>query len=174
MARLVTILLRLICLTGPCENVICQDLTLSPKSGYKALRIEPGIYTFDDGTEVDCSLTRAIFRRISGIKTFNLYCQTPVYSPSSPPEKAGVGSGDLIFFEDIKIDLDSPIDLLNDYVTSNPVTGSFGAFELGLNIKRLFLERIDLTLHREKYPYSYLVCIGPKSVRLSDGREVFD
>lgn len=112
---------------GPCENVICQNLVLSPSSHYKALRIEPGIYTFDDGSQIDCSLTNAIFRRIRGIKKFKLYCQTPIYSPSVPPERAQVGSGDNIIFEDIDIDLDSPIDLFKEYLEGDPVVGSIGA-----------------------------------------------
>ena len=159
---------------GPCKNAICEDLELSKNSYYKALRIEPGVYTYDNGDTVDCSLTNAIFRRISGIKTFKLYCQTPVYSPGVLPEPAGVGSGDNIFFEDIKIDLDSPIDLLDGYVTNDKIKGSFAGFELGLNAKNIYLKNIDITLYREKYPYSYLLCIGPKSAREDNGIEVFD
>lgn len=159
---------------GPCKNVICQDLDLYPSSHYKALRIEPGIYTFKDGSRVDCSLENAIFRRISGIKTYKLYCQTPPYKPNEFPETADVGSGDNIFFEDIKINLDDPIDLLKEYTESDPVKGSFAGFELGLNVKNIYFKNIDITLYREKYPYSYLLCIGPKSSRLEDGSEVFD
>ena len=159
---------------GPCKNVICEDLTLSKNSYYKALRIEPGIYTYDDGTEVDCSLTNAIFRRIENITTYKLYCQTPVYHPGTSPEKAGVGSGDNIFFEDITIDLEGPIDKIGGYVKNDPLTGTFAAFELGLNVKNLYLKDINLTLHKEKYPYSYLLAIGPKSVRFENGAEVFD
>ncbi len=159
---------------GPCKNVICEDLELWENSYYKALRIEPGVYTFDSGDTVDCSLTNAIFRRIKGIKTFKLYCQTPIYSPTLAPEKAGVGSGDNIFFEDIKIDLDSPIDSLDGYVTGDPIKGSFAGFELGLNAKNIYLKNIDIILHREKYPYSYLLCIGPKSARGEGGIEFFD
>ena len=158
---------------GPIKNVLGEDLTLSSDSPYKAIRIEPGIYTFDDGSTVDCSLTNCIFRRVNGIKTFKMYCQTPAYNKGTLPEKADVGSGDNIIFEDIKIDLDSPIDLLGGYVESDPITGSFAAFELGLNINNLYLKNISLTLSQEKYPYSYLICIGPKSVRLGD-REIFD
>ena len=159
---------------GPLKNAICEDLELSSSSYYKALRIEPGIYTFDDGSVVDCSLENAIFRRIKGIKTFKLYCQTPPHSPTLPPEPAGVGSGDNIFFEDIKIDLDSPIDLLDGYVTNDEIKGSFAAFELGLNAKSIHLKNIDITLYREKHPYSYLLCIGPKSARGEFGIEYFD
>lgn len=159
---------------GPCKNVICEDLVLSPNSLYKALRIEPGIYTFDDGSEIDCSLTNAIFRRIHNIKTFKLYCQTPPYFPGNNPEKADVGSGDNIFFEDINIDLDAPIDLIGGYVTNDEITGTFAGFELGLNAKNICFKNINITLYREKYPYSYLICIGPKSVRFENGAEVFD
>ncbi|MBQ8738996.1 MAG: hypothetical protein IJZ04_05820 [Clostridia bacterium] len=159
---------------GPCKNVICENLTLSKSSHYKALRIETGIYTFDDGSVVDCALNNAIFRKIRGIKTFKLYCQTPVYFPDSGPERAGVGSGDNILFEDIEIDLDSPIDPLDEYLTSHPVKGTIAGFELGTNIGNLYLRNIDITLHRDSYPLSYLACIGPKSVRFENGGEVFD
>lgn len=159
---------------GPCENVICEDLELSENSHYKAMRIEPGIYTYHDGSQVDCSLTNAIIRRVAGINTFKLYCQTPPYGVGAEPEAAEVGSGDNIFFEDIKIDLDAPIDPLDEYLNSHPIKGSFAGFELGLNVKNLYLKNIDLTLHRDVYPLSYLMCIGPKSVRFKDGTEVFD
>ncbi len=159
---------------GPCENVICEDLHLSPSSHYKAMRIEPGIYKYKNGETVDCALYNAIIRRVENIKTFKLYCQTPPYTPPALPEWAEVGSGDNIFFEDIKIDLDAPIDPLNEYLNSHKIKGTFACFELGLNAKNIYLKNIDITLHREKYPLSYLACIGPKSVRFDDGTEVFD
>ena len=159
---------------GPCNNVICEDLELSESSHYKAIRIETGIYTYSDGSRIDCSLSNAILRRIKNIKTFKLYCQTPPYGIGEQPENADVGSGDNIFLEDIKIDLDSPIDPLDEYMTSHPIKGSIAGFELGLNVKSLYIRNIDITLHRDKYPMSYLACIGPKSSRLKDGREIFD
>lgn len=159
---------------GPAKNVICEDLFLSPKSHYKALRIEPGIYTYKNGEVVDCALYNAIIRRVENIKTFKLYCQTPPYTPPALPEKADVGSGDNIFFEDIKIDLDAPIDPLDEYLNSHKIKGAFAGFEFGLNAKSIYLKNIDLTLHRENFPLSYLAAIGPKSVRFNNGTEVFD
>ncbi len=159
---------------GPFRNLLCEDLTLAPDSRYHALRIEPGIYTFDDGTRVDCSVTNMVFRRIANIRTFKLYCQTPKFFPGEKPEPGDVGSGDRIVFDGISVDLTEPIDKLDGYVCQDPVRGSFAAFELGLNIKSLWLRNIDLTLYRDRYPYSYLLCIGPKSARKPDGREVFD
>jgi electron transport complex protein RnfE len=52
--------------------------------------------------------------------------------------------------------------------------GSFAGFELGLNAKNVYLKNIDITLYREKYPYSYFLCIGPKSARGDGGIEFFD
>ncbi len=158
---------------GPCKNVLCEDLELSKDSPYKAIRIQPGIYTFKDGTEIDCSLTNAVFRRVRGIKTFKMYCQTPRFTKGSDPEKAGVGSGDNIIFEDVVIDLDEPIDLLGGYIENDPVTGSFAGFELGSNIDNLYLKDIKMNVDKQKHPYAYLLCIGPKSVRRGDV-EIFD
>lgn len=158
---------------GPMNTVLCEDLELSESSGYKALRIEPGRYYFDDGSEVDCALNDAVIKNVRGIRTFKLYYQTPGYNIGQPPERGAVGSADNLFFEDAIIDLSVPIDAFGPYIESDPVRGSFAAFELGANIGYLCLENIDLTLYKEKYPYSYLVCCGPKSARF-DNYEVFD
>lgn len=158
---------------GPIRNVWCEKLCLYPDSRYKAMRILPGIYYYDHGTSVDCSLNDAVIKNVRGINTFKLYFQTPSYCVDGEREKGDTGTGNNIFFEDIEIDLNEPIDMLKDYMESNPVTGSIAGFELGANIKDLYFENIKVTLHREKYPMSYFMCIGPKSVR--DGKlEIFD
>jgi len=158
---------------GPMRTVLCEDLALSPDSRYKALRIEPGVYYYDDGTSVDCSLTDAVIRRVRGIRTFKMYYQTPRYRIGTSPERGDVGSADDLFFEDIVIDLAAPIDRMPAYMESDPVRGTFAAFELGANIGRVCFENIDLTLHRELFPMSQLICVGPKSVRRDD-LEIFD
>ena len=159
---------------GPMKAVLCENLALSANSPYKAMRIEPGIYYYDDGSSVDCGLYDAIIKSVTGINTFKLYYQTPAYKIiGEEPERGGPGSGDYIFFEDIKIDLNAPIDGFREYKTSDPVRGAFAGFELGANIGHLFFENIDLTLYPEHYPLSYLFCVGPKSV-VSGDREVFD
>ncbi len=158
---------------GPMNTVLCEDLKLSESVGYKALRIEPGRYYFDDGSEVDCALNDAVIKDIDGIRTFKMYYQTPVYYIGQSPERGAVGSANNLFFENIKVDLRGPIDGFPVYRNSDPIRGSFAAFEIGANIGYICLENIDLTLYKEKFPYSYLVCCGPKSVRVDD-REVFD
>ncbi len=158
---------------GPIRTVLVEDLELSDDSRYKAIRIEPGRYYYDDGSEVDCALIDAIISNVRGIRTFKLYYQTPRYTLGTAPERGAVGSGDNIYFENIAVDLTSPIDGLAVYKDSDPIRGSFGAFELGANIGNITFEDIDLTLYRDKYPYSYLAVVGPKSARVRD-IELFD
>ena len=158
---------------GPTRCVLCEDLTLAPSSRYKALRIEPGTYTYDDGSTVDCSLTDAIIRRVKGIHTFKLYFQTPRYVIGTAPERGEVGSGNNIFFEDIDADLEAPIDAMDAYLQSDPLRGWFAAFELGVNIGYISFEDIRFTLYKEKFPLSCPVCVGPKSIVRGE-YEIFD
>ncbi len=158
---------------GPTKNVLCDGLDLAPTSRYKALRIEPGIYTYDDGSTVDCGLFDAIIRHVTGISTFKMYFQTPQYRIGTKPERGGVGSSDNLFFEYITVDLAAPIDKLPEYVESHPVKGTFAAFELGSHIGYVSFSHIDFTYYPETYPMSCLLCVGPKSVRIGD-TEIFD
>ncbi len=158
---------------GPTRNVLCDGLELSPSSPYKALRIEPGIYTYDDGSTVDCGLFDAIIRHVTGISTFKMYFQTPCYRIGTEPERGGVGSSDNLFFEHIAVDLTGPIDKMAEYMESHPIKGTFAAFELGSHIGYISFEDIDFTYYPERFPMSCLVCVGPKSVRAGE-TEVFD
>ncbi len=158
---------------GHINDVLCEGLELSPDSRYKAIRILPGRYFYDDGSVSECSITNVIFKNVSGIRTFKLYFQTPRYKLGESPEAGEIGFADNIFFEDIHIDLAEPIDMLPEYVNSDPLRGSIAAFELGSDIGRVTIESIDLTLHRDIYPYSYLTLIGPKS-SISGDFEIFD
>lgn len=158
---------------GPIKTVVCEHLDMAPSSPYKALRIEPGTYYFDDGSSVDCALFDAVIRDVKGVNTFKMYFQTPPYAKDATPERGTVGSVDNVYFEDIKIDLTAPIDELQEYMESDPTRGSFAGFELGANIGNLHFKNIDIKLYRDKYPYCYLLCIGPKSAHIGD-LEIFD
>ena len=158
---------------GPMKNVLCEGLNQYESSRYKALRILPGIYRYDDGTTVDCSIHDLIVRDVRGIRTFKLYLQTPRYDLGTEPEWGAVGSGDNIFFENIAIDLISPADALPVYMHSDPVRGYFGAFEINSNLGTVMLENIDITLHSDKFPLSRLVCFGPKSQQYENS-EIYD
>ena len=159
---------------GPTRCVWCEGLDLAPSSPYKALRIEPGMYYFDDGSEVDCGLFDAVIRDVRGISTFKMYFQTPAYTiGTESPEPGAVGSSDNLFFEHITIDLNRPIDGFPAYMNGDPVRGAFAAFELGANIGYVSFSDIDITMYPDRFPLSYLVTVGPKSID-ADGREVFD
>ncbi len=159
---------------GPTRCVWCEGLDLAPSSPYKALRIEPGIYYFDDGSSVDCGLFDAVIRDVRGIATFKMYYQTPRYKLFvEQPERGAVGSADNLFFENIQIDLDRPIDGFREYMEGDPVRGAFGAFELGSNIGYVSFSDIDITMYPDRFPLSYLVTVGPKSIRV-DQYEIFD
>jgi len=158
---------------GPIRSVWCEDLTLFASSRYKALRIEPGVYAYADGSTVDCGIFDAVFKNIKGIRTFKLYFQTPAYFLDQKPEWGAVGSGDHLFFEDIAVDLRAPIDGFDVYRNGDPTRGNFAAFELCANIGYISFENIALTLYKERYPLSYLVCVGPKSVIYRE-KEIFD
>ena len=158
---------------GPGKNILCENLELLADSEYKSLRILPGMYYFDDGTSVDCSLENVIIKNVKGIKTFKIYFQTPPYMIGSNPERGDIGSVNNIFFEDIDIELDEPIDKLNPYLDSDMLRGSFASFETGSRIGNISLENIRVNLNREKWPLSYFLCDGPKSVILGKN-EVFD
>lgn len=158
---------------GSIKTVWCENLELSPDSRYKALRILPGVYFYKDGSSVDCSLNDAVIKNVRGIKSFKLYFQSPSYNVGESREMGDTGTGNNIYFEDIDIILDEPIDKLTDYIESNPITGSIAAFEVGANIENLYFENINVTLYREKFPMSFFLCIGPKSVRAGNV-ELFD
>lgn len=158
---------------GPTRNVWCEDLELAADSRYKAIRIEPGMYRYADSSIVDCALNNAMFKNVRGIRTFKLYYQTPAYPIGGEAEWGDVGSADNIYFEDIAIDLQEPIDRLPDYMNSDAVTGAFAGFELNAKIKQLHFKDIRLTVDKQRWPQAYLVCVGPKSCR-HNGKEIFD
>jgi len=161
---------------GPMKTVLCEGLEAAPGEGYKAMRILPAVYYYEDGTAVDCSLTDAVISGVTGVKTFKMYYQTPAYNvDTQQPERGAAGSGDCIYFENIEIDLTSPADGFREYMESDPITGAFAAFEINANIGRMEFENIRLTRY-ERFPMSFLIAAGPKSIRRGeDGKiEVFD
>lgn len=158
---------------GAIKTVFCKNLHLSKTSRYKAIRMEPGVYRYDDGSKIDCGLFDIIMKNVQGIRTFKMYMQTPPYALGEEPEWGELGSLNHIFFEDIAVDLCAPIDNFGSYQTEDPQRGAFGAFELNAKIGYLSFENIVLTLYPEKWKYGYLLTMGPKSL-YANGKEYFD
>ena len=158
---------------GPIENLLCENITLSPEGRYKAIRILPGKYFYKDGTFSDCYIKDVIFNNIRGVNTFKFYFQTPPYKLGESSESGESGWGDNLFIEDVELDLYKPIDAFDEYLQGDPLLGTFAAFEFGSHFGRVELKDIKLKLYKDKYPTSYLLSIGPKSIRKS-GKEIFD
>ncbi len=158
---------------GPMKTVLVEDIELSEDSRYKAIRIQPATYWYDDGSSVDCTVDDVIFKGVRGIKTFKMYFQTPRYVVGvEEPERGQVGRGDYIFFEDAEIDLNGPLDRMEPYMNSDPVTGAFGAFEICADYGHVSFENIRVRKY-DHFPMSFLAVIGPKSVRVGEF-EIFD
>lgn len=161
---------------GPGDTVLCENLRL--RSGYPAVRLQPAVYRYADGSKVDCALRNVLLRDVRGVNCFKMYLQTPRYEIGAEHEWGEVGSVENLWFEDVAIDLDYPPDRFDCYLKGDPVRGHFGAFEIGANVKGLHLVNVRANLHAEKYPLAHLVCVGPKSSvrKLKDGRtyEIFD
>ena len=158
---------------GPIENLLCENITLLPDGRYKAIRILPGKYFYKDGTASDCYIKDVIIKNVRGVNTFKFYFQTPPYRLDANAEAGESGWGDNLFIEDIELDLYKPIDAFPEYVDGDKVLGTFAAFELGSHFGRIELSDIRLKLYKDKFPMSYLISIGPKSIR-RDGKEIFD
>lgn len=158
---------------GAIGTVWCEDLDLWETSRYQAFRLVPGLYTYADGSTVDCAVHDIVVKNVRGIRTFKMYFQTPAYTIGETPERGDVGSGDNIFFEDIDVDLISPVDGTGGHGNDHEIYGVFGAFEVCANIGYLSFENIRLVTYPEKNPYSYLVRVGPKALFIK-GREIFD
>ena len=157
---------------GPLKTALVENG--HSESGYRAIRIEPGTYFYDDGSCVDCALENVIVRNVDGVEVFKMYYQTPVYLyASEEPEKGDVGSVNNVYFEDIDLDLTGPIDKFHEYMTGDPVRGKFGAFEICAKVGRITFENLRVTLHRDTFPLSYFILVGPKSIK-HDDKEIFD
>ena len=158
---------------GEISTVWCEDLDLWKTSRYQAFRLVPGLYTYADGSTVDCAVRDIVVKNVRGIRSFKLYFQTPAYEIGEMPERGDVGSGDNIFFEDIDVDLTGAVDGTGGHGSDHEIYGVFGAFEVCANIGYLSFENIRLVTYPEKNPYSYLVRVGPKAL-FYKGREIFD
>lgn len=158
---------------GPMDTVLCENLRPAVEGACKTMRIETGVYTFDDGSQVDCSNSNLIVRDVRDIDAFKLYFQTPGYTIGTEPERGDVGSGSNLFFEDMEIDLRQPGDMMDTYLNSDPIRGNFGAFEMNANLTNVHFRNIRLTLHKDRFPLSWFVTVGPKSYVRGD-YEVFD
>ena len=158
---------------GAIEKVTVEKVYASIHSEcYKAFRIQPGVLPIING-EIDCYIKDVCIKNVKGVSVFKMYLQTPPYVEK--PDGARVGWMENIHFENVEVDTREPIDRFPNYLTSDSVTGHFGAFELGSNIKSVSFKNVCVWLNKEKYPLSHFVTVGPKSYYVAEERkELFD
>jgi len=158
---------------GAIEKVTVEKVYASIHSEcYKAFRIQPGVLPIING-EIDCYIKDVCIKNVKGVSVFKMYLQTPPYVEK--PDGARVGWMENIHFENVEVDAREPIDRFPNYLTSDSVTGHFGAFELGSNIKSVSFKNVCVWLNKEKYPLSHFVTVGPKSYYVAEERkELFD
>ena len=154
---------------GPANNIYCENIISAPDSKAKMMRLQPGIFKFENGTLIDCSLTNVYVKHARGIFEYKLYFQSPRYRLGEKPEGEGAGSADNIFFEDIEIIAQRPW-----YPDENDEKrGHFGMFFSNSNVGYLSLKNIQYTTTPSISSKTHLIAIGPMSCRRDD-KEVFD
>ena len=151
---------------GPAKNIFCEEIHSAPDSRAKAMRLQPGMFFFDDGSAVDCAMENIYIRRVSGIYEYKLYLQTPPYLLGEQPERTGIGSADNVFFEDIVIDT---TENCPGYDREAP----FGLFMLNSRIGYLSLRNVEYRRGENVRPGVTLIAAGPMSWRHGDV-EIFD
>ena len=154
---------------GPACNIYCENIISEPDSRAKMMRLQPGVFKFEDGTKIDCKLTNVYIKHARGIFEYKLYFQSPRYFIGTKPEGEGAGSADNIFFEDIEITAQRPWYPDED----DEVRGHFGMFFSNSNVGYLSLENIRYTTDENTSDKTHLIAIGPMSC-IRDGKEVFD
>ena len=154
---------------GPAKNIYCEDIISAPDSKAKMMRLQPGIFKYEDGTLIDCSLSNVYIKHARGIFEYKLYFQSPRYKLGKKPEGEGAGSADNIFFEDIGIIAQRP--WYPD--ESDELRGHFGMFFSNSNVGYLSLKNIQYTTDENTSDKTHLIAIGPMSYRVEDV-EVFD
>ena len=160
---------------GPAKNVFCCDIHSARDSKAKAMRLQPGLFKYRDGSIVDCSLKDMYFKNLSGIYEYKLYFQSPPYrfEVGETPEGEGVGSADNLFFENVDV-----ISCRERYPLDDcEETGYFGMFYLNSRIGYISLENIRYVKPEGDSLRNFLVAIGPMSwhrMRNNANTEVFD
>ena len=88
---------------GTIDHVFVENV----KSNNNEFRLLPGRKTFSDGTFVDCDITNCIFKDITGVYTFKLYCQKnwkEAFDFTYSDHSETVGNINNVYFENIRFD----------------------------------------------------------------------
>ena len=160
---------------GRIENLVVDGVyAAGGENAHKSMRIQPGIYPYEDGTTEDCYIKNLRIKNVVGAATFKMYLQTPAYT-DRPEKPVGVGRIENISFENISADTREPVDRQPNYLNCDPVTGNFATFEVGSNVEGINFRNVRVLLDKRKYPNAYFMTVGPKSQYIKEkGLELFD
>ncbi len=113
---------------GTLDHVYVENL----KSNNNEIRLLPGRKTFENSPSVDCDITNCIFKDITGVYTFKMYCQKnwrEAFMPDYVDHSETVGNIDNVYFENIRFDK-----VRADGFSSIPVNGLFDCCSYSSNI----------------------------------------
>ena len=157
---------------GPMENLRIENIRVAATGEYKSFRIQAGVVPTESG-DIDCYIRDLYIKNVKGVSVFKMYLQTPSYKEE--PDGTKVGRLENITIDGVELDLPAPVDQMKNYTECDPLTGNFGAFELGSNISKLTIYNVKAKINKERYPTLHLITAGPKSSYLPEwGIELFD
>ena len=157
---------------GPMENLRIENIRAAATGEYKSFRIQAGVVPTESG-DIDCYIRDLYIKKVKGVSVFKMYLQTPSYKEE--PDGTKVGRLENITIDGVELDLPAPVDQMKNYTECDPLTGNFGAFELGSNISKLTIYNVKAKINKERYPTLHLITAGPKSSYLPEwGIELFD
>lgn len=157
---------------GPMENLRIENIRAATTGEYKSFRIQSGVVPTENG-DIDCYIRDLYIKKVTDVSVFKMYLQTPSYKEK--PDGTKVGRLENITIDGVELALNAPVDQMKNYTECDPLTGNFGAFELGSNISKLTIYNVNAKINKERYPTLHLITAGPKSSYLPEwGIELFD
>lgn len=151
------------------ENIELRcDIRSGDDDFCKSLRLLPGLHRYADGSERLCCLSNIVVRRSKGLRNFKVYCQTPPYELKDGPFLKGMKPGreDNLFFEDLSIDFDHPVDGYLSNIRGDRIHGRAAAWEFGAEIGDVYIRNVDVHANLPAFPMISVAQVAPKHMQL--------
>ena len=127
---------------GTIDHVFVENI----KSDNNEFRLLPGRKTFESGSFVDCDITNCIFKDITGVYTFKLYCQKnyrEAFDFSYSDHSETVGNIRNVYFENIRFDK-----IRKGGFSDIPVNGLFDCCS---NCSDIYFENIFIDMDKTEF-----------------------
>jgi len=141
---------------GTIDHVFVENV----KSNNNEFRLLPGRKTFSDGAFVECDIKNCIFKDITGVYTYKLYCQKnwkEAFDFSYSDHSETVGNLENIYFENIRFDK-----VRSDGFSEITVNG---LFDCCADMKDIHFNNISVDMDKAEFDKTGLkmVSVGPIS-----------